>query len=123
VMAGSNIVLAIAAFSVATMALYAFPSPFWTLPTLFLTGPAATASIALINSIGNLGGFLGPYVVGYLTDLTGSYVTGIYYLTAAGLIGGTTVLCLRRGISGPEPAGPAALAPSAAPTAQVPTRP
>lgn len=121
VMAGSNIVLAITAFSVATMALYAFPSPFWTLPTLFLSGPAAAASIALINSIGNLGGFLGPYVIGYLTDRTGSYVAGIYYLTAAGVIGGTTVLCLRRTIR--EPVGPAAFAPPAAPTAQASTRP
>ena len=58
--AGNHIVLAIAAFSVATMALYSFPSPFWTLPTLFLTGPAAAASIALINATGNLGGFAGP---------------------------------------------------------------
>ena len=122
VMAGSNIALAIAAFSVATMALYAFPSPFWTLPTLFLTGPAAAASIALINSIGNLGGFTGPYVVGYLTDRTGSYVAGIYYLTAAGLVGGLTVLLLRRTLSGPEPVGPAAI-PAAATAAQAASRP
>ena len=122
VMAGSNIALAIAAFSVATMALYAFPSPFWTLPTLFLTGPAAAASIALINSIGNLGGFTGPYIIGYLTDRTGSYAAGIYYLTAAGLVGGLTVLLLRRTLSGPEPVGPAAI-PAAATAAQAASRP
>ena len=95
VQAGGNLVLAVAAFSMATMALYSFPSPFWALPTLFLSGPAAAASIALINSVGNLGGFLGPYVVGYLTDRTGSYIAGIYYLMAAGLVGGVTVLSLR----------------------------
>ena len=122
VMAGSNVVLAIAAFSVATMALYAFPSPFWTLPTLFLAGPAAAASIALINSIGNLGGFLGPYVVGYLTDRTGSYAAGIYYLMAAGVVGGFTVLCLRRSLIGPEPLGPASI-PAGASTAQAASRP
>ena len=66
--AGNNLVLAIAAFSLATMALYSFPSPFWALPTIFLSGTAAAASIALINSIGNLGGFVGPYVIGFLTD-------------------------------------------------------
>ncbi len=103
VAAGNNLMLAIAAFSFATMALYSFPSPFWTLPTLFLSGPAAAASIALINSVGNLGGFLGPYVVGYLTDATGNYAAGIYYLTAAGVIGGITILCLRRSITGSQP--------------------
>jgi ACS family tartrate transporter-like MFS transporter len=95
------------------MALYAFPSPFWTLPTLFLAGPAAAASIALINSLGNLGGFLGPYVVGYLTDRTGNYAAGIYYLMAAGLVGGLTVLLLRRKLTGPEPIAPAPIATAA----------
>ena len=102
---GSNIVLAIAAFSIATMALYSFPSPFWALPTMFLTGPAAAASVALINATGNLGGFAGPYLIGYLADRTGGYTAGIYYLTAAGLVGGLTVLLLRRTLSRPEPVG------------------
>ena len=95
VFAGSHIVLAIAAFSVATMALYSFPSPFWALPTVFLSGPAAAASIALINSIGNLGGFLGPYVIGYLSDLTGGFTAGLLYLVGAGFLGGLLVLSLR----------------------------
>jgi ACS family tartrate transporter-like MFS transporter len=93
--AGNNLVLAIAMFSVATMALYAFPSPFWALPTLFLSGTAAAASIALINSIGNLGGFVGPYVIGFLTDKTGNYAAGIYYLIATGVCGGFLILTLR----------------------------
>jgi ACS family tartrate transporter-like MFS transporter len=121
VLAGSNIALAIAAFSVATMALYAFPSPFWTLPTMFLAGPAAAASIAMINSLGNLGGFSGPYIVGYLTDKTGGYVAGLYYLMAAGLVGGIIVLSLRRSISTSAPIGPASLA-TPGPAAQLPTR-
>jgi ACS family tartrate transporter-like MFS transporter len=93
--AGNNLVLAILTFSIATMALYAFPSPFWALPTLFLSGTAAAASIALINSIGNLGGFAGPYVIGFLTDKTGNYAAGIYYLMATGIFGGLLVLSLR----------------------------
>ena len=93
--AGNNLVLAIAAFSAATMALYSFPSPFWALPTIFLSGPAAAASIALINATGNLGGFAGPYMIGYLADRTGSYTAGILYLVASGLIGSGLVLALR----------------------------
>jgi ACS family tartrate transporter-like MFS transporter len=88
-------VLAIAAFSAATMALYSFPSPFWALPTIFLSGPAAAASIALINATGNLGGFAGPYMIGYLADVTGTYTAGILYLVASGVIGSMLVLSLR----------------------------
>jgi ACS family tartrate transporter-like MFS transporter len=93
-LAGDNLILAMAMFSLATMALYAFPSPFWALPTMFLSGTAAAASIALINSMGNLGGFVGPYVVGYLTDKTGAYAAGIYYLMASGIVGGLIVIAL-----------------------------
>jgi ACS family tartrate transporter-like MFS transporter len=49
-----------------------------------------------INSIGNLGGFAGPYVIGFLTDKTGSYAAGILYLMATGLFGGLLVLSLGR---------------------------
>ena len=93
--AGNHLVLAIAAFSISTMALYSFPSPFWTLPTILLSGPAAAASIALINSTGNLGGFVGPYLIGYLADKTGGYTAGIVYLIACGLVGSALVLSLR----------------------------
>src|SRR5262245_17455371 len=95
VFAGTHILLAIAAFSLATMALYSFPSPFWALPTVFLSGPAAAASIALINSTGNLGGFLGPYVIGYLSDLTGGFTAGLLYLVGTAFVGGLLVLSLR----------------------------
>jgi ACS family tartrate transporter-like MFS transporter len=97
--AGNHVALAMGAFSLATMALYAFPPPFWALPTKFLSGTAAAASIALINSTGNLGGFVGPYVIGFLTDKTGTYTAGIYYLIASGVVGGLIVLLLRTGRS------------------------
>ncbi|MCM3881164.1 MAG: MFS transporter [Vicinamibacterales bacterium] len=93
--AGTHLALAVAAFSIATMALYSFPSPFWALPTIFLSGPAAAASIALINATGNLGGFAGPYMVGYLADVTGGYTAGIVYLGASGVAGSLLVLSLR----------------------------
>jgi ACS family tartrate transporter-like MFS transporter len=93
--AGNHLVLAIAAFSMATMALYSFPSPFWALPTIFLSGPAAAASIALINATGNLGGFAGPYLIGYLADLTGGYTAGLLYLVFCGLAGSALILSLK----------------------------
>ena len=100
---GSNIVLAISAFSIATMALYSFPSPFWALPTMFLTGPAAAASVALINATGNLGGFAGPYLIGYLADRTGGYTAGLLYLVTCGVLGSALVLSLRHTKPDAEP--------------------
>jgi ACS family tartrate transporter-like MFS transporter len=97
------VVFAIAAFSFATMALYSFPSPFWVLPTIFLSGPAAAASIAFINSAGNLGGFAGPYLIGYLADKTGSYTAGLLYLVTCGLVGSALVLSLRPSRYAPGP--------------------
>jgi ACS family tartrate transporter-like MFS transporter len=64
------------------------------LPTSFLSGTTAAASIGLINSVGNLGGFVGPYVVGYLK--TGdSYFTGVLYLSVSALAAACLVLSLR----------------------------
>ena len=103
---GSNIVLAISAFSIATMALYSFPSPFWALPTMFLTGPAAAASVALINATGNLGGFAGPYLIGYLADRTGGYTAGLLYLVTCGVLGSALVLSLRHTKPDAEPTPP-----------------
>lgn len=102
---GSNLVLAMSAFSIAAMALYSFPSPFWALPTMFLTGPAAAASVALINATGNLGGFAGPYMIGYLADRTGGYTAGLLYLVTSGVIGSALVLSLRQ--TRPDAAAPA----------------
>jgi nitrate/nitrite transporter NarK len=63
---------------------------FWTLPTAWLSGTAAAGAIALINSIGNLAGFGGPYIVGWVKDATGSTSTGLLMLSllplAAGLL-------------------------------------
>jgi D-galactonate transporter len=65
-------------------------SPFWQLPTMLLTGTAAAGGIALINSIGNLSGWLGPFVVGWLMDITGRTTAGLYVIacleTAAALL-------------------------------------
>lgn len=64
---------------------------FWALPSMFLTESAAAGSIGLINSIGNLGGFLGPTVLGKVEDLTGSFVGGLYYLCVSMLAAATII--------------------------------
>ncbi|MEL6059581.1 MULTISPECIES: MFS transporter [unclassified Methylobacterium] len=76
---------ALAAMSVATVGLYGTKPAFWPLPAEFLSGPAAAGGIALINAIGNLGGFVGPYVLGWLKDTTGTYEAGLYFLAGCAL--------------------------------------
>jgi MFS transporter, ACS family, tartrate transporter len=89
------IVVAIAMFCVAAAGMYAYIPVFWSLPTRFLTGTAAAASIGLINSVGNLGGFAGPYIVGYLSNTTHSFVAGVLYLSLSAALAAGLVLCLR----------------------------
>lgn len=60
---------------------------FWTIPPTFLAGASAAAGIAFINSIGNLGGFFGPIVVGWIKDTTGSFISGLIFLGASVLAG------------------------------------
>lgn len=67
-------------------------SPFWCLPSTILTGEAAAVGIALINSIGNIGGFIGPYAIGFLKDATGNNNGSFLGLAACGV--GVTVFCI-----------------------------
>jgi ACS family tartrate transporter-like MFS transporter len=68
---------------------------FWTLPPAFLGGVAAAAGIALINSVGNLGGFVGPIVIGQFQTHTGSFVPGLLAIAAIMVLGGVLTLCMR----------------------------
>jgi ACS family tartrate transporter-like MFS transporter len=77
-----HLVLTTLCFIVAAAGLKAYLAPFWALPSLFLSQTAAAGSIGLINSIGNLGGFLGPTLVGTIEGQTHSFVGGIYCLSA-----------------------------------------
>ena len=76
--------------TVAAIGVFCTFAVFWTLPTAWLSGTAAAGAIALINSIGNLAGFGGPYIVGWIKDATGSTSTGLLVLSllplAAGLL-------------------------------------
>jgi ACS family tartrate transporter-like MFS transporter len=83
--------LSLAGMSLAAMGFYGSKGPFWAMPSMFLTGTAAAASIAWINSIGNLGGFFGPWYVGVMKDVTGSYAGGLYGLALLCL--GSAIIC------------------------------
>ena len=77
---------AIVGMSIAAMGFYGSKGPFFAMPPMFLSGAGLAAGIAWINSIGNLGGFFGPWYVGVMKDLTGSYAGGLYGLALLGLI-------------------------------------
>ena len=79
----------------AAVGLYSATPPFWPLPTAFLRGTGAAGGIALINAVGNLGGFVGPYVMGWMKDLSGSYTAGIGVLAACAVASGALVLSMR----------------------------
>ena len=79
---------------IATAGIYAFVGTFWTLPNIFLSEGTAAVGIAIINSVGNLGGFCGPYAVGFIKDATGSTTGGIYFLAIFSLLGAFAVLAI-----------------------------
>ncbi len=87
--------LKMVAFTIAGFGIFASLPVIWTLPTAYLSGPAAAGGIAVVNSIGNLSGFFGPYAMGYIKDQTGSYNGGLWTLAVAGFIGMGIVLALR----------------------------
>lgn len=102
--------LAILLLTVATSCIWSFAPTFWALPTSILTQAAAAASIGFINSIGNLGGFAGPYILGFLEKRTGSTASGLLCMVAALILGGIAVLQLHPRVgSGSTASAPPAL--------------
>jgi ACS family tartrate transporter-like MFS transporter len=73
-----------------------FAVPFWCLPSMLLRGSAAAAAIALVNSLGNVGGAVAPYMIGRLKDATGSTSVGFLVLAAVAVVGVVLSLVLRR---------------------------
>jgi MFS family permease len=67
---------------------------FWSLPTAFLSGTAAAGGIALINSVGNLGGFVGPNILGQSKEITDSFIPGLLTIAAVMALGGILALCV-----------------------------
>jgi ACS family tartrate transporter-like MFS transporter len=78
-----NVYVTIAAFTLGAVGLYAQLPLFWTLPTAMLTGSAAAGGIALINSIGNLSGWVAPFLIGWLKDTTQSYTAGLMVIAVS----------------------------------------
>jgi ACS family tartrate transporter-like MFS transporter len=102
---------ALVGMSIAAMGFYGSKGPFFAMPPMFLSGAALAAGIAWINSIGNLGGFFGPWYVGAMKDLTGSYAGGLYGLALLGLVA-AIVCALFLHIPQPTPLAPPVGAPA-----------
>jgi ACS family tartrate transporter-like MFS transporter len=98
-----HLVATVACFMIAFGGVKAYQPAFWALPSQFLTGAAAAGSIGLINSLGNLGGYMGPKIVGKLETITGSFVGGIICLGVSMLGTATIVFFLRFGNPSPRP--------------------
>jgi D-galactonate transporter len=90
-----NPVLKMALLCFAQIGVSAVPPMFWPIPSSFLTGASAAAGIAAINSLGNLSGFGGPFLMGWLKNTTGSFTPGLVCLAVAAAIGAVAVLVLR----------------------------
>lgn len=87
----NNFVLTMFFLCIAAIGMFSAIPLFWTVPAMILTGPAAAGGIAVINSIGNLGGFFGPTAVGYVRTATGTFMGGLLLLGASVLLGAVIV--------------------------------
>jgi ACS family tartrate transporter-like MFS transporter len=96
----TNPVLSLVALSVTAFGVWGTLGPFWAMPPAVLRGSAAAGGIAVINSVGNIGGFAGPYAVGYVRDATGDFSAGLWVmagcLVIAALIAATLGRSVRR---------------------------
>jgi ACS family tartrate transporter-like MFS transporter len=86
---------ALTTLSIAAFGIFGTLGPYWTIPTAFLRGTAAAGGIALVNSVGNLGGFVGPFLVGWIRDATGGFTAGLLALAGILVVGAVLVLRLQ----------------------------
>jgi ACS family tartrate transporter-like MFS transporter len=86
----------VAGLALVPIGVYGFYAPFWCVPTALLRGTAAAAGIALVGSLGHVGGFVGPYVLGLLMDTTGSTTVALLLLASLALTGAALCFVLRR---------------------------
>jgi len=91
-----GIVPSIAALSIAMLGLASMLGPFWAFATSFIGGIGAAVGIAVVNSVGNVGGFVGPNIIGYVQQTTNSFRAGLAIVGAILAAGGLLVLCVRR---------------------------
>ncbi|MGX1320536.1 ACS family tartrate transporter-like MFS transporter [Bradyrhizobium sp. USDA 377] len=102
----AGVVAVLVALTLVNIGISSAKPPLWSMPTLFLSGPAAAAGIATINSIGNLGGFAGPAMIGWIKDQTGSFVGGLYFVAGLLVLSAVLTLLLSRAKTAPVEAVP-----------------
>jgi MFS transporter, ACS family, tartrate transporter len=93
--AGSSAFLAIAGLSLTAFGVSAAKPPLWSLPTTFFAGTATAASIGLINSLGTLGGFAGPYMIGSTNGTSGNFTRGLYLVGGTLIVSAVTIVMMR----------------------------
>jgi ACS family tartrate transporter-like MFS transporter len=93
--AGSSAFLAIAGLSLTAFGVSAAKPPLWSLPTTFFAGTAAATSIGLINSLGTLGGFVGPYMIGSTNGTSGNFTRGLYLVGGTLIVSAVTIIIMR----------------------------
>ncbi|MEO8480680.1 MAG: MFS transporter [Acidobacteriota bacterium] len=86
----------------AAIGTYAPMAVWWAYPTTFLSGPAAAGAVGMINSVGNLGGFVGPYITGWVKQQSGSFTGAMLYLAGSLALAGILILTLKREPPGPQ---------------------
>jgi ACS family tartrate transporter-like MFS transporter len=91
----TSVAMIVFSFALSQLGQRSVQGVFWAIPPMFLGGTAAAAGIALINSVGNLGGFVGPTVMGWLREVSGSYSAGLLVLASALVLEAILVLSLR----------------------------
>lgn len=104
-----SIIAVLLALTLVNVGISAAKPPLWSMPTMFLSGSAAAAGIATINSIGNLGGFVGPAMIGWIKDLTGSYQGGLFFVAGLLVLSAVLTLVLARSQRNSASAAAAAL--------------
>lgn len=94
--ARGQVSLAISFLLLATASFYVCQAVLWTIPTLLLSDTAAAASFGLINTVGQVGGFIGPYIIGFLNDRAHTLTASFGFIAIAYFISGSLILCLRK---------------------------
>jgi len=91
-----SLAVALCAMTLAAIGLWSMMGPFWTLTTSMLSGTAAAGAVAILQMVGGVGGFAGPYMTGRLRDATHSFTGGLYLISAMALGAAALALAVRK---------------------------
>jgi ACS family tartrate transporter-like MFS transporter len=94
VMAPATLTISLITLSIAAFGIWGALGPFWTLPPAFLRGPAVAGGIAIVNSVGAIGGFAGPFLIGWVRTTTGNFSAGLLTLAAVLLCGAAIAVAI-----------------------------